>query len=167
MASHDRSAANWDEGLSLSVNSPTAYESDLARQLCQAVATRITLDDGKRMVMETALHEAIANAVQHGNLEVGSLLRQNFEDYFAYCAQLESRLADPRYANRRVHVQAGWSDSHVTFRVRDEGPGFNPKAVPPHRPDRKSGRGLTLILEIADRVEFSENGRCITMVFRR
>jgi len=47
--------------------------------------------------------------------------------------------------------------------VRDQGPGFDPARVPdPRHPDRRHlhhGRGLLLMRELMDRVEYRRGGR--------
>src|SRR5687768_3371708 len=64
--------------------------------LCGACgATR----SGKLLV---ALHEALANAVIHGNLEVSSDLKERGDDAFAQA--LAARAADPAYSERIVSV---------------------------------------------------------------
>ena len=56
----------------------------------------------------------------------------------------------------------------VRFSVRDEGPGFDPAAVPdptdPEFLDRPSGRGMLLMRSFMDEVAYSENGRQVTMI---
>jgi len=59
----------------------------------------------------------------------------------------------------------------VTFIVRDEGPGFDPSALPdPTDPEnllKPCGRGVMLIRTFMDQVNFSAKGNEITMVKRR
>jgi len=90
-----------------------------------------------RADFEIALHEAIANAVLHGNG------------------------ADAR---RRVHVRLyGQPGYGVVVAVRDEGPGFDPSSVPdPRAQDRihlQHGRGLFLVRQLTDFVEHRKQGR--------
>ncbi len=82
----------------------------------------------------TALREAMANAIRHGN-------RQDPE---------RSVLVD-----YRIH------DDEVTIRVEDEGDGFDLEAIPdPTDPDyllRPSGRGIFYMRQFMTRVEFSRS----------
>ena len=96
-----------------------------------------------RTDVEIALHEAIANAVLHGNQ------------------------ADPSRSVRvRLYGQPGYG---VVVAVRDQGPGFDPTAVPdPRQEDRihlQHGRGLFLVRQLTDYVEHRKQGREI--VFRK
>lgn len=92
----------------------------------------------------TALREAIANAVRHGN-------RQNPE--------------------RFVRVAYSIEDSTITIRVEDEGRGFDPKDIPdPTDPEnllRPNGRGIFYMRQFMSRVDFSPTpagGTAVVMV---
>ena len=50
------------------------------------------------------MEEALANALYHGNLEVGSELRD--EDDEAYYALVQERRRQSPYRDRRIHVEA-------------------------------------------------------------
>lgn len=80
----------------------------------------------------TALREAVANAVRHGN-------RQN--------------------PKKLVRLEYTVHDSTVTIVIEDEGEGFDPGDVPdPTNPEnllRPSGRGIFYMRQFMTRVEFS------------
>ncbi len=120
------------------------------------------------MRLGIALHESLLNAIQHGNLEVSSELRQ--EDESNYADLIEARRNESPYRERRVHVSARLSPAEAVFVVTDEGPGFNVSAVPdPNDPanlERIGGRGLMLIRTFMDAVEHNERGNRITMTKR-
>ena len=126
-------------------------------------------DEAERIRIGTALTEAFTNAIDHGNLELDSKLREAGDDtYFALGKQ--RRLQAP-YGSRRVHVTARLTPSEATYVIRDEGKGFDTKNYPdPTDPEnivRLSGRGLLLIHSFMDKVDFNETGNQITMVKRR
>jgi CheY-like chemotaxis protein len=115
-----------------------------------------------------ALHEALLNAIQHGNLEVSSELRQQDERVFRdLCNQ---RRAQAPYRDRHVHVCARLGRDEAVFVVTDEGPGFNPSNLPdptdPTNLERVGGRGLMLIRTFMDHVEHNASGNRITLVKR-
>lgn len=99
-------------------------------------------DDGYWVL--TALREAVANAVRHGNKVV---------------------------AERTVRVDYLVTRAAVTIQVDDEGDGFDPTALPdptdPARLLRPSGRGIFYMRQFMNRVEFSRapgGGTRVTMV---
>jgi anti-sigma regulatory factor (Ser/Thr protein kinase) len=116
-----------------------------------------------------ALHEALSNAIFHGNLEVSSELREQEEA--AYYRLAEQRRQQKPWSDRRVYLSARMSRLEAVFVVRDEGSGFDPSALPnptdPANLERVSGRGLLLIQTFMDRVEHNETGNQITMSKRR
>jgi len=127
-------------------------------------------DQAEQIQVGTAIHEALTNAVFHGNLEVNSALREEGnggEDYFALA---ESRRTQPPYCGRSVHVSAKFTPSVVVIAIRDEGPGFDPSTLPdptdPANLVKASGRGLLLIQAFMDEVAHSDTGNEITMTKR-
>jgi serine/threonine-protein kinase RsbW len=95
--------------------------------------------------IEIAIYEALANAVIHGN-------RENLE--------------------KQVHVVCRCNmDGEVLITVRDEGEGFDSRAVPdPTEAQRlllPHGRGLHLMRAFMDEVSFEENGTVVLMRKRR
>lgn len=123
-------------------------------------------DETERIRIGIALEEALVNAVYHGNLELGSELRE--ADLDAYYALAEERRRDEPYRSRVVHIEATMSRQEATFVVRDSGSGFNPTALPdptdPENLERLTGRGLLLIRTFMDEVRYNPSGNEITMV---
>jgi len=72
---------------------------------------------------------------------------------------------------RRVRVEAEVGEASIRLEVTDDGPGFDPQEVPdPTSPDglgRAIGRGLFLIKNLADHVEFNPQGNTIWMTLPR
>jgi serine/threonine-protein kinase RsbW len=90
-----------------------------------------------------ALDEAFVNAVKHGNKH----------DH-----------------NKLVRITADLSAKEARFTIEDEGEGFNVNDIPdPRDPEnlfKSSGRGVLLIYNIMDKVEYNERGNRLTMVKR-
>ncbi len=90
-----------------------------------------------------ALDEAFVNAVKHGNRN------------------------DPR---KLVRIIAELSPKEARFTIEDEGEGFKVSEIPDPRDPanlfKTSGRGVLLIYNIMDEVEYNERGNRLTMVMR-
>lgn len=121
------------------------------------------------VLIGVALHEALTNAILHGNLGLSSELRETNEKEY-YRLAVERRTQSP-WSDRRVHVGVTMTDQEAVFVIGDEGEGFDPELLPdptdPANLERVSGRGLLLIQTFMDRVEHNERGNRITMVKRR
>jgi YesN/AraC family two-component response regulator len=141
----------------------------LVSHMEESLARMSLCETGGLVLLGVALHEALSNAIFHGNLEVSSELREQEEA--AYYKLAEERRRQKPWADRRVFVTARLSRVEAVFVVRDEGPGFDPSALPnptdPSNLEKVSGRGLLLIQTFMDRVEHNETGNQITMIKRR
>lgn len=125
-------------------------------------------NENSRIRVGIALEEALCNALYHGNLEVSSELRQG--DDAPYRALIAQRMKECPYCERTIHVQASFSRQEARFVIRDEGPGFDPAALPdptdPENLEMASGRGLLLIRSFMDEVMHNSTGNEITMIKR-
>ena len=71
-----------------------------------------------------------------------------------------------------VTIEYGLDDrgKNLTFIVRDQGPGFDynnlPDPTEPENLEKTHGRGVFLMMQLADMVVFSDNGASIEMQFR-
>lgn len=122
-------------------------------------------NEGDRIRVGTALHEALMNAREHGNLELDSELREDDETEYRRLA--EERLALAPYRERKIYVRALMNHGEVVFEIRDEGPGFDVTRLPdptaPENITKVSGRGLFLIRTFMDEVTFNDSGNLIRM----
>jgi CheY-like chemotaxis protein/anti-sigma regulatory factor (Ser/Thr protein kinase) len=125
-------------------------------------------DPGGLVLLGVALHEALTNAMLHGNLGLNSALRESDEKEY-YRLSLERRTQAP-YADRRVRVTARFTPEELVFVVGDDGSGFDPATLPdptdPSNLGKVSGRGLLLIQTFMDRVGHNSKGNEITMAKR-
>lgn len=126
-------------------------------------------DPSGLVLVGVALHEALTNAILHGNLGVSSDLRETDEkEYYRLIAE---RRTQAPWCERRVWVRATLTSREAVIVIRDEGEGFDPDSLPdptdPVNLGRVSGRGLLLIQTFMDRVEHNESGNEITMIKRR
>ncbi|HTK74172.1 MAG TPA: response regulator [Gemmataceae bacterium] len=125
-------------------------------------------DDTTVLRLSIALREAILNAMDHGNLELDSALRE--QDGSAYEKLADQRRRQAPYKDRRVHITARETPREAVYIIRDEGPGFDPSALPdptdPANMEKVSGRGLLLVRTFMTEVRHNDRGNEITMIRR-
>jgi len=99
------------------------------------------LKEDKKNDVLLVLNEAVMNAIIHGN--------QN----------------DPE---KQVTIRAILNSRKMVFKVKDEGPGFDPSQLPdpldPANLLKQGGRGVFLIHHYADEVHYSKKGNEVEIV---
>lgn len=125
-------------------------------------------DDTELIRVGTALTEALANAIDHGNLGLDSKLRELPGEVYRELGN--ERAKQPPYRDRRVHVRTIVTPTEVTYVIRDEGTGFDLAKIPdPTDPENlilPYGRGVMLINCFMDEVRFNDVGNEVTMIKR-
>lgn len=91
-----------------------------------------------------AVTEAVNNAIQHGNVGV---------------------------VGAEVVVNVGHSDKEFVFIIKDMGRGFDYENLPdPTSPEnilKENGRGIFLMKNLSDLVEFEDQGKCVLIYFNK
>lgn len=91
-----------------------------------------------------AVTEAVNNAIMHGNKNNG---------------------------NAQVFIKSAEGDQSFCFSIEDEGIGFDfttlPDPTAPENIEKENGRGIFLMKNLADEVEFENNGRRVTIYFTK
>jgi len=105
------------------------------------IMVRLEIPENKRFEIDLAVQEALANAVRHGcNGDPTKTIRCRLNK-------------DPQ--------------GRIVITVSDPGPGFKPEALAdPHHPDNlygDHGRGVYLIRQLMDEVQFEHGGTQIRM----
>ena len=149
-------------------NDPSCVAAVVKHVTAQCCRFGITTEQ-EQVRVAVALEEAILNAMIHGNLEVGSELRERPDD--AFRRLIEQRRNDPVFASRRVRLQCEVDPQRASIVVRDEGPGFDVRSLPdPRDADsllRASGRGVLLMRTFMDEVNYNDTGNEVTLIKRR
>jgi serine/threonine-protein kinase RsbW len=118
------------------IDSAVSYLAERCREVGFA-GSRLTLN------FRVGVAEALANAMIYGN---------------------------GRDPDKRVRVEVDLSPDRVALVVRDEGAGFDPAEVPdptlPENLEQPGGRGIFLIRELMDEVDYTGCGNCVRLVLR-
>ncbi|CAO3407550.1 ATP-binding protein [Azospirillum largimobile] len=173
--------------LYVNLTTATAHDLQLGGRLLTAIGARHPLSGHRRDDIELALHEAVSNALVHGNLGVAGMKELSARELERFSRDLGDRLADPVLAARRIAIavridpprtapdnsdtiesdpaESPPEDGRAlaTVEITDQGAGFVPRQT---EPAGASGRGLGLIGNIADGLEIEEGGRRIRLRFR-
>ena len=130
------------EKIEFELPSDLSLMNGVLQYLLERVAKR-GLITPERSNLFIALDEAFVNAVKHGN-------KNN--------------------PNKLVRIAAELSPREASFTVEDEGEGFNVQEIPdpcdPANLFKSSGRGVLLIYNIMDEVEYNAQGNRVKMVKR-
>ena len=137
---HPAPFAEWRHSLPSRVDTISPYVDQLMRFI-KGFMNKLGAVEGSEKDIEMALHEALANAIIHGNHR------------------------DPR---KRIYISCRCQlDGEVLITVRDEGDGFDDPAVPdptdPHRRLLPNGRGIHIMRALMDDVSFYEHGNVVQM----
>jgi len=141
-----------------------SYEINFFNRLSEAGI----LSDTTKPRIELAFQEALINALEHGNLELQSIWKENFEpDGKDRYSQLRAkRLQISDYSSRIVEIELSYVKQTLVISIHDQGRGFSYK-----KSDSKNeqsvklhGRGFDIIYSVVDRVEFFDQGRGIRMI---
>jgi ammonium transporter len=128
------------------------------------------LDGDSLTRLRVALREVIINAIEHGNLGISfeEKTKLMIEDrYYSFLAQ---RQRDKRYRDKRVEIEYMVREDRVQYRITDQGEGFDHQAVLNRDPSRANedmlthGRGLALVKDIFDSVQFNRKGNQVLLV---
>lgn len=109
----------------------------------QKLVSRYQISPDKQCNILISLTEAVTNAIIHGNRKDES---------------------------KEVQVQLNKNRNNLSFRVSDQGPGFDYESLPdPTSPEniaKCGGRGVFLMQQLSDDIRFYDNGRTVEMEFK-
>jgi len=153
-----------ESGLVFSFSSRTVYRLPVARHITKTLVAALELCEERKGTIELALHEALANAVIHGNLELGHIKKDTIESIDFLDTEIENRLSIDTFALRRVDILINWTPTSVQLSVYDGGSGFS---LNQDKWDDMPWRGISLISSLASSIHVGESGQPLTMIFDR
>jgi len=112
-------------------------------KLIDDISTELNISDEIYGKIQVSIIEGINNAIFHGN-------KLNIE--------------------KIVRLSTYTEDNFLVFIIIDEGPGFNYKKIPdptaPENIEKPHGRGIFLMRNLADDLQFFDDGRKIEIKFK-
>jgi len=98
------------------------------------------------------LSELLVNAVEHGNLGISYADKKRLRLEDCWQEEVECRLGQPEYRDRRVSVRLARRDGALEFTVADEGAGFDWEEYLELSPERlfdPNGRGIAMARQVS------------------
>lgn len=126
------------------ISFPAASENvSIVENLIDEICIRYKVNEDHYGNILVALTEAVNNAILHG------------------CK------ANP---NKTVEVTFETDEKELCFEVRDQGDGFDHEKLPdptsPENIEKPNGRGVFLMKNLADVIEFKDQGRTVSLKFK-
>ena len=157
-------------GIGLTVTARSVYRHPVAKIFAGTLQARHDLTPRLHERVHTALQEALMNAMLHGNLGLGSGLRDDLPALAASAELIEARFATDAIARSMIRVEATLSGPALRVTIRDSGRGFRRDQLP--SPEQRmaagqvgSGRGLVILEMLCDHVSFNVAGTAIALDF--
>ena len=120
----------------------TEENISIAEKFVDIICTNYKITEELYGNILVSVTEAVTNAIIHGNK------------------------SDP---NKIVEIESNFNDNILTISVSDEGDGFDftnlPDPTSVENIEKINGRGIFLIKNLSDKIDFSKNGSCITITF--
>jgi len=115
----------------------------------------------------TVLSELYSNALEHGVLELDSTLKQSNDGFFAYFTLREEKLASLKRAKIVITAEYRPDENVLAIRIKDSGKGFKQQHISKLENVEKSyGRGISLVKELCESVEYTNKGNTVDVVFK-
>lgn len=116
--------------------------------------------------LSTALIEAVANSLYHGNFEIKSDVRNDgsLEGQKQFKNLVAQREKDPLYSQRKIAISYCCDSEKIKVTVADEGAGFDWRKYLGKGFSLYSGKGLFLINSLVDKAEYNEKGNEVTLI---
>lgn len=135
---------------------------DITHMLCSVLLAK---NFHEKVVQKISLitTEVISNAIEHGILNLDSAIKQADGGFFTYYSEKSEKL---QQLNMQSKLTFGFTfdakTKEICIKVKDSGEGFKFDKVSGDK-DSFFGRGLTIVKELADRVQLNEEGNMISV----
>jgi PAS domain S-box-containing protein len=129
-----------------------------------------SLPSGEVGVIRIALREMLINAIEHGNLGISFEEKTKAQTENRYYELIEERRADALYGNRKVMVEYIVDPKKVSYKITDEGCGFDVEKYEKNDPNDVNalclthGRGITMTRNVFDTVQYNKKGNQVLLI---
>jgi CheY-like chemotaxis protein/anti-sigma regulatory factor (Ser/Thr protein kinase) len=114
----------------------------------------------------TVLSELYNNSLDHGILVLDSEVKHTEDGFFEYFTLREERLQALTEGSITITTDYNPQNKQLHIQLKDSGKGFDPTQIEHNSHSENSyGRGIALVKELADSLEYSENGTKVDVLF--
>ena len=100
-------------------------------------------------------------------LELDSTLKQSDDGFFAYFTLREEKLSALESASIVISAEYRPDENALSIRIKDSGTGFKQDYMSKLENVEKSyGRGISLVKELCESVEYTNKGNTVDVVFK-
>lgn len=119
-------------------------------------------------VLSLMISEIYNNALDHGVLKLDSKLKEDSAGIVGYYQEREQRLSNYNEGEINIRISHSLLDrgGELIICFEDSGRGFDYQNVTASRKEESHGRGLSLIDRLSESMSFTEQGSCISVVYR-
>jgi serine phosphatase RsbU (regulator of sigma subunit) len=154
--------------LSLRFNGSRLRETNPVPILLNYIMEMEELEDEKQSLF-TVITELYVNALDHGVLGLDSKLKVDPDGFGYYFEERESRLAslDSGHVMFNLSVEQESNQRSIMLRIEDSGAGFDFNSYPLHsdQDTALSGRGIILIKDLCESLEYHGKGNIAVAIF--
>jgi hypothetical protein len=139
--------------------------TDPVVELLDVISQIIGLSD-HRSVMFLLLSELFNNALDHGVLKLDSAEKDLDDGFMEYYFKRQEALVGLNEGYISIKAEYKPDDCLIKFIITDSGDGFDISAISDNTVNNKEhGRGLSLLNELSESIEYSERGNEVTIIY--
>ncbi|MFT5164466.1 MAG: CheY-like chemotaxis protein [Alteromonadaceae bacterium] len=151
--------------ISVNANAHALKATDPVVEVLDVISNIIGLSD-HRSVMFLLLSEIFNNALDHGILKLDSSDKDLDDGFMDYYFKRQDALACLDHGDVTIEVDYKPIGNQILFIITDSGDGFELSATSDNTVNNKEhGRGLSLLNELAESIEYSDKGNQVTITY--
>jgi len=154
---------------SITLEGPRLLRIDPVPLLINQIQELESLNEQRRIIF-TIISELYVNALDHGVLKLNSAIKGEPDGFTKYFTEREKRLQNLTQGSVKITVYSRLlqNGGEISVQVEDSGPGFDYKSYKPATQSNTlipSGRGMILLKELCQSLEYSEPGNKAKAVY--
>ncbi|MFT4930043.1 MAG: hypothetical protein ACI8WB_006179, partial [Phenylobacterium sp.] len=151
--------------VSVNARASQLQNTDPVVEVLDVISQIIGLSD-HRSVMFLLLSEIFNNALDHGILKLDSSDKDLDDGFMDYYFKRQDALANLKEGDITISVAYQPEENTIQFTIIDSGDGFDINETNDNTVNNKEhGRGLSLLHELAQSIEYSEKGNEVTITY--